>query len=133
MVSFQQRKSMWIQLGKLCRLFGRQAPWTDYSDGITETEYIRFNSLIETVKQENGWFTPESVRSALSAWGDALEADKLEQWLSAYTIADQPAGKTVAVIGAGNIPFVAMHDILCAVVSGHRALVKYASDDRSLI
>jgi hypothetical protein len=41
--------------------------------------------------------------------------------------------QTVAIICAGNIPMVGFHDILCVLISGHRAMIKLSSDDARLI
>lgn len=133
MVPLSDRKALAVQLGKLCRLFSGTTPWQDYASGITESEYQKFNALIESVHQHNGWFTAASVREALAAWGRSLTEANLEAWLDRYDLTSDGPPATVAVIGAGNIPFVVLHDLICVVLSGHRALVKYASDDNLLV
>ena len=45
----------------------------------------------------------------------------------------QPAQKKVAVIMAGNIPLVGLHDLLCVLLCGHKALVKLSDDDKVLM
>lgn len=81
---------------------------------------------------ENGWFTNENTERALKALGSMLEEESLKRWLSSYKV---PVGtaKTVALIMAGNIPLVGFQDLLCVLMSGHKALVKMASDDRVLL
>lgn len=41
--------------------------------------------------------------------------------------------KSIGLILAGNIPMVGFHDVLSVLLSGHRALIKPASDDRILL
>ena len=41
--------------------------------------------------------------------------------------------KQIGLILAGNIPLVGFHDVLCVLVSGHRALIKASSNDARLI
>lgn len=81
---------------------------------------------------ENAWFTPEAVTLALHQWGQLLREDHLQQWLQPYTFT---GGKplTVGLVLAGNIPLVGFHDLLSVLVTGNRALVKCASNDRILV
>ncbi len=41
--------------------------------------------------------------------------------------------KRVGLILAGNIPLVGLHDLICVLVSGHKAVLKPASDDTLLM
>ena len=41
--------------------------------------------------------------------------------------------KTIAIVMAGNLPLVGFHDLLCVLLSGHRAKVKLSSKDDVLI
>ena len=80
----------------------------------------------------NAWFTPESVQQAVTAAGNSLTKESLEQWLNAYNFkAHQP--KKVGLILAGNIPLVGFHDVLCVLASGNIALIKASSQDARLI
>lgn len=86
---------------------------------------------------KNNWFTPETVLKSLQAIAtEFLDADKLTDWVSQYEL-QTPLTKTnthtVGVVMAGNIPAVGFHDLLCVLVSGHRALVKLSSQDFVLI
>ena len=80
-------------------------------------------------KAFNGWFDEEQVNAALMAWAQALTPKNLEKWVD-QPMAAQP--KTVALVLAGNLPLVGLHDVLSVWVSGHRALVKLSSDDKEL-
>jgi hypothetical protein len=88
--------------------------------------------LIETEQHHNPWFTPQSVQHAITAAGNSLTEDNLEHWLARYTLVEhQP--KTVGLILAGNLPLVGFHDVLCVLISGHKALIKASSQDARLI
>lgn len=119
------------QLSAIMRSLGENKSWRDYSLGLTEEEYYELNDLIKKQKQSNGWFTEESVRSALKSLGDQFTKDKIDLWLSEYSFADQP--KRVGIIMAGNIPLVGFHDFACVLLSGHSVVCKLSSDDRTLL
>ena len=68
----------------------------------------------------------------MKTWGEQLYADALQSWLSRYDTGPQKK-ITVALITAGNIPLVGFHDLICVLLSGHDALVRCASNDRTLL
>jgi len=84
--------------------------------------------------QLNKWFLPaNSVRSlkAIATW---LERSALNNWASAYpSLQSEPAPIRVGIVMAGNIPAVGFHDLLSVLLSGHRAYVRYSSDDNVLL
>jgi hypothetical protein len=88
-----------------------------------------FKALILKARQENGWFEEPFVLKALDHWANLLEEDNLKKNFPAA-----PAKKPmkVLVIGAGNIPLAAFHDVLCVLVSGHHLILKLSTDDRIL-
>ncbi len=82
----------------------------------------------------NRWFTQEHIYQMLqSIRQQFLQEEKLHQWLSGYTIEDGSPPKTVGLIMAGNIPLVGFHDLLCVLLSGHKALIKLSSKDNILL
>jgi hypothetical protein len=89
-------------------------------------------SLIESQRYHNPWFTPANVHQAITAIGTTLNADDLAEWLGRYTIKDD-APKRAGLILAGNIPLVGFHDVLSVLVSGNFALIKTSSSDSQLI
>lgn len=89
-------------------------------------------SLFYKAKQENGWFTIENCQQAFSAWAKSLQADKLLQWLSAYTL-PTASSKNIGLVLAGNIPLVGLHDVLSVLVVGHKAQLKASSSDSVLL
>lgn len=75
----------------------------------------------------NGWFTSASVQSALDGIALFLNKETLQTWTSRYpTLSSE---KLVGIAMAGNIPLVGFHDLLCVLISGHKALVKLSSQD----
>jgi Acyl-CoA reductase (LuxC) len=80
----------------------------------------------------NAWFTEEHI--ALAAENIAqqfLQAEKLHQWLTGYTLPSKIV--TIGIVMAGNIPLVGFHDFLCGFVSGHNLMLKLSSKDEVLM
>ncbi|MDP9081826.1 MAG: acyl-CoA reductase [Bacteroidota bacterium] len=90
-------------------------------------------ALIETEKQYNAWFTPESVTEAVGAISRMLNKEDLTKWLNNYNIESDRSIKKVGLILAGNIPLVGFHDVLCVLASGNFASIKASSQDSRLI
>lgn len=88
--------------------------------------------IIDTERQYNAWFTPESVMKAVVANGEMLNSADLTQWLGNYPIGEA-ANKKIGLVLAGNIPLVGFHDVLCVLASGNHALIKASSQDARLI
>jgi hypothetical protein len=91
-------------------------------------------AIVDRHHLTNEWFTPATVRMALSAFGDELTHANLNKWVSAYPelkTGFQP--KRVAVVMAGNIPMVGFHDMLSVLISGHTLMAKYSSKDDLII
>ncbi len=109
-------------------------------DGIHQKKEILYNDLffdgfianIKRAETHNGWFTEENVLYGLDSWSTLLTEENLNRWLSNYDIQITDE-KKVAIIMAGNIPLVGFHDFLCVLLSGHRVLVKLASNDKQLL
>lgn len=94
----------------------------------------RLGELITLQRLHNKWFTPVNVRMALEAVGKMLVREKMDQWLSSYTIPEiNHTPVTVALVMAGNVPLVGFHDLMAVLVTGNRALVKTSSKDPELI
>ena len=92
-------------------------------------------ALNETVKLaliQNVWFTTANIRSAFRNWGEVLRRENISNWLSAYPTAKW-SNQTVGLVLAGNLPLVGFHDIICVLLSGHRAVIKTSSKDKVLI
>ncbi|NND15770.1 MAG: acyl-CoA reductase, partial [Eudoraea sp.] len=93
------------------------------------------NSLEEVIQKaslKNPWFTSENCEQALQWWSECLIPERISSWLSTYKIPAKQS-KTVALVMAGNIPLVGFHDLLCVLLSGHKALIKLSSKDYVLL
>ncbi|MGI9527701.1 MAG: acyl-CoA reductase [Weeksellaceae bacterium] len=92
-----------------------------------------FNQVLQQAKAKNGWFTIENQLYALASWAQGLTRENIENWLAAYNIPHDITPQSIGIVTAGNIPMVGFHDILCVLMSGHKALIKPSSNDEVLI
>ena len=86
----------------------------------------------ETINARNPWFTPANLQIALKGVLRYLDKVKLKNWYSSYHKINH-GEKTVGLIMAGNIPLVGFHDLICVLISGHRALVKLSHQDNLIL
>lgn len=81
---------------------------------------------------QNVWFTPENIQTAAKGIAQWLTEKQLENWVNRYQLpTKQP--KKIGIVMAGNIPFVGFHDLLCVLISGHKAVIKLSSQDTILM
>lgn len=88
------------------------------------------DTLFLKAANENPWFTPKNISSALDGILLMLDQPSITDWLSGYQIKDQ--NKRVGIVMAGNIPLVGFHDLLCVLLSGNKAMIKLSSSDSVL-
>jgi hypothetical protein len=88
--------------------------------------------LSERARNENPWFTTDSVSLALSGTINYLNGNSLREWTSRYNLTGVNP-KIVSIIMAGNVPLVGFHDFLSVLISGHSALIKLSSKDSLLL
>ncbi len=94
---------------------------------------IKLNALAASAHLHNPWFTQEFVKKALKALGLMLNEQELISWFEKEQIRPSyTSPKSVGLILAGNIPLVGLHDILCVLAVGHKALIKLSSQDAGL-
>ena len=98
-----------------------------------DTQYEPFFYAIDRAQLQNAWFEKKACIEAIKSWGAALRLNNIKQWESKYQLKENNAPKTIAVIMAGNIPLVGLHDLVSIWISGNKALVKCASKDNILI
>ena len=90
-------------------------------------------SEIQQAQHLNPWFTPKQVESALDAWQDVMQYDKLNAWLTPHLEQlEEVSSLRIGLILAGNIPLVGWHDILTCLISGFKIEVKPSSSDAGL-
>lgn len=91
-------------------------------------------SLAARAKYENPWFVESNVSLALSSIAEMLNENSLRKFASNYIILENGhVSKKIGLVLAGNIPAVGFHDVLCVLLSGHIAVVKFSKDDRVLM
>ena len=90
-----------------------------------------FDQLAGKAYLGNRWFTDENIKRALSGIAYMLDLEKLASWTAKYEL-EQGKTLNVGVIMAGNIPLVGFHDLMCVLLSNHRAIVKMSSQDEPL-
>ncbi len=90
-------------------------------------------AILETAYFKNRWFVVENTKLALANIRQSfLKTDALKEWTGKYNC--EPAQpKQVAIIMAGNIPLVGIHDLITVFLSGHFAVVKLSDKDQTLI
>lgn len=91
-------------------------------------------SLAARAKYENPWFVESNVLLALASISDMLNEKQLQDFAHNYSaLENEYSPKKVGLVLAGNIPAVGFHDVLCVLLSGHIAVVKFSKDDRVLM
>ena len=95
--------------------------------------YDAFFKVLEQAQIQNGWFQKKSCLDAIRSWGEALQTCKVSRWIDPYIIHENNSPKTIAIIMAGNIPLVGLHDLISTWISGHKAMVKCSTQDSILI
>jgi hypothetical protein len=125
-MNLEQRKRAFVKCGLfITRHFN--ANWDEKEKGLHEG----LNQLIESAYLYNGWFIKEFVEEALKNISSMLEERSINDFTK--NIPEPKQQKTVALIMAGNIPMVGFHDLMCVLLSGHKALLKLSSDDNVLM
>ncbi len=116
---FEARLAAWDAVGRYWRAQAAADP--------------HWRAACEAAVAVQPFFTAENIAYATAAWADALRADRLRSWWTAEVGENtrlRPA--TVAVIMAGNLPYVGLHDVLSVLLSGCRLLLKPSAKDRPL-
>jgi len=105
-----------------------------YSLGIAmaAVESHKLEAIFQQAYIKNQWFTPVNVHMAWQSYIDMLQND-MDEWLSRYDFAGDRKSLNIGIVMAGNIPMVGLHDLICVLSCGHKALVKLSSNDEVLI
>ena len=82
---------------------------------------------------DNRWFVKKNIEQAITGIIHLLDPEKMTLWLRDYYFQSPIISKTVGLILAGNVPFVGFHDLMCTLISGHKAAVKLSSQDTYLM
>lgn len=101
---------------------------------ISDLKNIELQEVIKKAGFANPYFTETNCRKAIKDIAENyLSKNKLEKWLSHYTKVPNKSPKTIGIIAAGNIPLVAIHDVICCLVTGHKVKIKLSSKDEVLM
>ena len=95
-------------------------------------KYAKLQTIIDQSINKNAWFTQENIENSFHIWSETLQEDKIIDWISRYKF-ESKKNKTVAIILAGNIPMVGLHDLICTWVCGFKSIVKCSSKDDLLL
>ncbi len=95
-------------------------------------KYAKLQTVIEQSINKNAWFNQENIENVFHIWSEKLEEDKILDWVSKYKF-ESKKNKKVAIILAGNIPMVGLHDLICVWVFGLKSIVKCSSKDDLLL
>lgn len=135
MLSLEQRINAFDTLGRFLAQFNGTSDDADLQK-LNQYFLKEYQTVIKDAELFNHWFSEDNLHHALSEWSQALSREQLEAWTIDYDadFFDHNRGpKTIAIIMAGNIPLVGLHDLISVLISGHKALVKPSSDDAKLI
>ncbi|WP_317174501.1 acyl-CoA reductase [Aquiflexum lacus] len=100
---------------------------------INELDREEFEILSSNIQNNNTWFTPVQTEDALRTISINLQKENFESWLSSYDLKAVKKIKSIGVLMAGNVPAVGFHDLLCVLISGHKACIKLSSSDQVLM
>ncbi len=116
-MDLEKRKEVLFFLGKCFK---------DVIGGKNDLNFPGFKNIFN----HNPWFTEEFVKYNFLYWSKVLTNEKINAWLSKYSNLDNKlSDKTLAMILAGNIPLVGLHDIICGIISGVKIKIKLSSKD----
>ena len=119
-MNLDKRKQFIISLGEVFR---------SISDNEKQLDFPGYDKIY----YHNPWFTPEFVRYCIKNWGDILTKERIYEWTSKYPkIAQNNSDKCIALIFAGNIPLVGLHDLICSLLAGLKTKIKSSSKDQIL-
>lgn len=106
--------------------------FTELAEKIKSFKPSEIEFLGDKAQSFNNWFSIENLMLALDGILNYLDKDKLEKWVSPYSIADDRP-KKIGVIMAGNIPLVGFHDFLSVLISGNILKAKLSKQDPFLL
>ena len=96
---------------------------------LSSTEYTE---IITQAAKNNHWFNASNVEQAILGLVHLTEPIKMKSWLIGYNT-KLVKQKIIGLIMAGNVPLVGFHDLMCILLSGHKAVIKLSSQDRFLM
>lgn len=90
--------------------------------------------IVRRACAENPWFEPAEVCRAAGALArEMLTRERLVSWMARYPALPVRHPRRVLIVMAGNIPLVGFFDLLCVLMAGHRAEVKFSGKDGAMM
>jgi len=104
-MDLQQRINAFAKLGLFLGQFTTKG--IDKNDDIEENDlfFDGFKHQIKIAEENNGWFSKTNILFSLESWSNALIMCNINKWLEKYNF-NESNEQTIAIIRAGNIPFV---------------------------
>ena len=91
----------------------------------------KLDNALVSASNQNKWFTKENLDFCMSVGGQTLNEKDITDWLVTYL---EPHKATrLALVLAGNIPLVGLHDVICGLASGCSIEAKRSSNDTLLL
>ena len=132
MDSIKNRINTFAQLGDFLSQFSLKSIEKKENIFNNDLFFDAFKHQIKIAKENNSWFTKESLLFAIESWSELLTKEKLTSWVETTDLS-KVSSKKVAIVMAGNIPLVGFHDFLAVLISGHQVVVKQSSNDKHLL
>ena len=114
------------------RLEERLNAFVKLNQTLIELSSAEYAQIITQATKNNHWFNAPSVKQAVLGLIHLTEPIKMKSWLSNYEIKLMKQ-KIIGLIMAGNIPMVGFHDLMCILLSGHKAAIKLSGQDLFLM
>ena len=89
------------------------------------------HEIVNNAYLANPWFLPKNILLAIKGIRSFLEPNALIPWMDPYDATSTP--RRIGIVMAGNLPLVGFHDLLCVLLSGHKAIVKLSHQDSVLM
>src|SRR5690554_8069675 len=121
-MEFKKRIDAFIKLGNYLNTVAEVYESND--DYSTSSDWGQAIQTLEKAKNENGWFTANSITFALKSWANALTEDNLSQWTSKYDFPSKTNPKTIEVIMTVKIQLVGFHDLLYELIYDNKIIIK---------
>ena len=104
-------------------------------EGYNSNSDTELNRVVNKARSENPWFNEQNILMSLRNWVEALAEENVNIWTEKYIdeLKNSQKELNIAVVNAGNIPFVGLHDLLSVILSGNRYLGKNATGDSFLL
>lgn len=132
MSNLQKRIHAFVKLGEFLQFYSGKHIDLSENKILFDTFSKELSIKIDQSMLHNGWFTEENIDFALAHWGTLLSEKNIKNWLQNYSF-EEKNSKKIAIIMAGNIPLVGLHDFICVLLTGHQVLVKQATSDKLIL